>query len=62
MNNIQFSYGTAVATEAIHAYKQQVAQAQEQLVNGTGISVILRKIRKHRIYNFRCRFRCCRII
>ena len=37
MNNIQFSYGTAVAAEAIHAYKQQVALAQEQLVNGTGL-------------------------
>ena len=37
MNNIQFSYGTAVAAEAINAYKQQVALAQEQLVNGTGL-------------------------
>ena len=37
MNNIQFSYGTAVADEAINAYKQQVALAQEQLVNGTGL-------------------------
>ena len=34
--DIQFSYAKAVSTEAVEAYKEQVASAQEQLVNGTG--------------------------
>ena len=37
MKDIQFSYGQAVTDTAIAAYKQQVASAQEQLVNGTGL-------------------------
>ena len=36
MKDIQFSYAKAVSAEAIQAYKQQVATAQDQLVNGTG--------------------------
>jgi glycerol-3-phosphate dehydrogenase (NAD(P)+) len=34
--DIHFSYAKAVTTEAVAAYKAQVAQAQDQLVNGTG--------------------------
>ena len=34
--DIHFSYAKAVATEAVAAYKEKVAKAQEQLVNGTG--------------------------
>ena len=37
MKDIQFSYAKAVSAEAVQAYKQQVAIAQEQLVNGTGL-------------------------
>ena len=34
--DIHFSYAKAVTAEAVAAYKAQVAQAQDQLVNGTG--------------------------
>ena len=37
MTDIQFSYAKAVSTEAVAQYKQAVALAQEQLVNGTGL-------------------------
>ena len=37
MKDIQFSYAKAVSAEAVQAYTQQVAIAQEQLVNGTGL-------------------------
>ena len=37
MNTIQFSYGTAVSAEAVSAYKQSVATAQDQLVHATGL-------------------------
>ena len=37
MKDIQFSYGQAVTSDAVAAYKQQVAVAQDQLVNGTGL-------------------------
>ena len=36
MKDIQFSYAKAVSSEAVAAYKEQVALAQDQLVNGTG--------------------------
>ena len=34
--DIHFSYAKAVSEEAVVAYKEQVAKAQDQLVNGTG--------------------------
>ena len=34
--DIHFSYAKAVSTEAVAAYKEQVALAQDQLVHGTG--------------------------
>ena len=37
MKDIQFSYGTALCADAVNAYKERVALAQEQLVNGTGL-------------------------
>ena len=37
MKDIQFSYGQAVTSDTVAAYKQQVAVAQDQLVNGTGL-------------------------
>ena len=35
--DIQFSYAKAVSAEAVAQYQQAVANAQEQLVNGTGL-------------------------
>ena len=37
MKDIQFSYAKAVSAEAVQAFQAQVAVAQEQLVNGTGL-------------------------
>ena len=37
MNDIQFSYGSAVTAAAVKAYQQKVAVAQDQLVHGTGL-------------------------
>ena len=37
MKDIRFSYAKAVSAEAVAAYQAQVATAQEQLVNGTGL-------------------------
>ena len=34
--DIHFSYAKAVTAEAVAAYKEQVALAQDQLVHGTG--------------------------
>ena len=37
MKDLQFSYAKAVSAEAVLNYKKQIATAQEQLVNGTGL-------------------------